>query len=267
MDLDLSGDVALVTGSATGLGHSCAEALSRQGVDVALASPDIDDLAYASDRLHALGNSDILSLEVDIRDPGHIESLVEETVDQYGTIDHLVTGPRPIEPNSLDDVTDENWFRAFDRSFMSVVWTVRKTHPYLADSENGTVVNVTSPTISRLLEALPVAYSFRGAVDAFTRTQAHTLAPSVRVNTVIPGPHDVKDMELLLTTLVEEGYYDSIDAAWANVLGDTPFESPGDPLDLGKAVAFLSSEHASFINGVALPVDGGAAGNKSNGPF
>jgi NAD(P)-dependent dehydrogenase (short-subunit alcohol dehydrogenase family) len=258
MELGLDGNVALVTGSATGLGHSCAEALSRQGVDVALASPSIDDLAYASDRLHALGDGDILALEADIRSPDQIVSLVEETIDQYGRIDHLVTGPRQLEPDTFLGVSDEDWFRAFDRSFMSVVWTLREAHPHLANSDHGTVVNVTSPAVPALAEQLSLANSFSGAIEELTRTQAAVLAPAVRLNTVVPGPHEIEDLELLLTDLVEEGHYESLDAAWASVLSDTPFDSPGDPLNLGTTVAFLLSEYAGFINGAAIPIDGGA---------
>jgi len=258
MDLNLDGEVALVTGSATGLGHSCAEALSREGAHVALASPNIDDLAYASDRLHALGDGEIFALEADIRSPDQVASFVEQAVEQYGGIDHVVTGPRQLEPEALLDVPDEDWFRAFDRSFMSVVWTLRETYPYLSASAQGTVVNVTSPAIPSLAGDLPVANSFASAVGGLTRSQASALAPSVRLNTVVPGPHEVEDMELLLTELVDRGRYADLDTAWAEVLADSPYESPGDPLALGNAVAFLSSEYAQFINGATVPIDGGA---------
>ena len=257
MNVDLDGNVALVTGSATGLGHACAEALSRQGVDVALVSPNLDDLAYASDRLNALGDGDIFALEADIRNPDQIGAFVSETLDQYGRIDHLVTGPRPLEPGEFLATTDEDWFRAFDRSFMSVVWALRETYPALDESEHGTVVNVTSPVISPLAGDLSVSQSFSGGVQALTRTLARAFAPSVRVNTVIPGPHEVPDLELLLTELVDEGHYDDLDVAWADALADSPFDSPGDPLNLGNVVAFLSSEDARFINGATIPVDGG----------
>lgn len=258
MDMNLDGDVALVTGSATGLGHSCAEALSREGAHVALASPNIDELAYASDRLHALGDGEIFALEADIRSPEQVGSFVEQAVEQYGGIDHVVTGPRRLEPEALLDVPDEDWFRAFDRSFMSVVWTLRETYPYLSESAQGTVVNVTSPAIPSLASDLPVANSFSGAVGGLTRNQASALAPSIRLNTVVPGPHEVEDMELLLTDLVDRGFYADLDTAWAEVLADSPYESPGDPLALGNAVAFLSSEYAQFINGATIPIDGGS---------
>lgn len=258
MELNLDGNVALVTGSATGLGHSCAEALSREGVNVALVSPNIDKLAYASDRLHALGDGEIFALEADIRDPSRVRSFVEQTVEQYGGIDHVVTGPRQLEPDAFLDVSDEDWFRAFDRSFMSVVWTLRETAPHLSESDRGTVVNVTSPVIPSLTADLPVANSFADAVAALTRNQATALAPSIRLNTVVPGPHEVEDMEAVLTELVDDGLYPDLDTAWAGVLADTPFESPGDPLALGNVVAVLSSEYAQFINGATIPIDGGS---------
>ncbi|PSQ17075.1 oxidoreductase [Halobacteriales archaeon QS_8_69_26] len=258
MDLDLDGNVALVTGSATGVGHACAEALSRQGAHVALASPNLGDLAYASDRLYAIGEGDIFGVEADVRDPDHVAAFVEETVEQFGGIDHLVTAPRPLEPGAFLDVPDEDWFRGFDRLFMSVVWTVRETHSWLSSSEHGTIVNVTSPVVRALDREFPVANSFGRAVEGTTETLARTFAPGVRVNSVLPGAHDTEDMELFLSELVDRGRYPDLDSAWSAVLSDCPFEEPADPLDLGKLVAFLSSEHASFVNGAAVPVDGGS---------
>lgn len=258
MDLDLDGNVALVTGSATGLGHACAEAFSRQGADVALASPNLGDLAYASDRLHALGEGDILGLEVDVRNRAQVEAFVRETVEQYGGIDHLVTGPRPLEPERFLDVSDEDWFRGFDRLFMSVVWTMRECHPHLESSDQGTVVTVTNPVVRALGGEFSVTNSFGRAVQGVTETQAKAFAPDVRVNSVLPGPHETEDLELFLTELVDRGVYADLDTAWDSMLSDSPYDSPGDPLDLGKLVAYLSSEHASFVNGAAIPVDGGA---------
>lgn len=258
IDLGLDGNVALVTGSATGLGHACAEAFSRQGANVALAAPNFDDLAYASDRLHALGDGEIFGLEADIRDPGHVSALVDRTVEQYGRVDHLVTGPRPLEPAAALDVSDEDWFRAFDRLFMSTVWTTREVHDELRASEHGTVVNVTNPAVPVLAEELSVSTAFGRAIQGLVHTQAGALAPDVRVNAVLPGPHETEDLEGMLVDLVEEGRYDDPAAAWAAALEDSPYDDPGDPLDLGKLVTFLSSDHASFVNGAAVPVDGGS---------
>lgn len=257
MDLDLDGNVALITGSATGLGHACAEAFSRQGANVALASPNVDDLAYAGDRLFAIGEGEIFGLDADIRQPEHVTALIEETVDQYGGIDHLVTGPRPLEPGRFLDVSDEEWFRAFDRLFMSVVWTAREAHDWLDSSEYGTIVNVANPWLRLLDPETSVARSFRTAVRGLTQTQAATFAPAIRVNSVLPGPHQTDDLERALADLVDEGLFEDLDACKAAMMEGCPYQSLGEPLDLGKLVAFLSSEHASYINGAAIPVDGG----------
>lgn len=259
MDLDLDGQVALITGSATGLGHACAEAFSRQGANVALASPNLDDLAYASDRLFALGDGEIFGLDVDVRRPEQVAALVKETVDQYGQIDHLVTSPRPLEPEQFFHVSDEDWFRAFDRLFMSVVWTIQETYSWLESSEYGTFVAVTNPVIHTLGEEFPVADSFGRALQGLVQRQANAFAPEIRVNAVVPGPHETEDLEGFLAELVEDGVYTDMHECWDAVMEDSGFETPGDPLDLGKLVAFLSSEHASFINGAAIPVDGGGS--------
>jgi glucose 1-dehydrogenase/3-oxoacyl-[acyl-carrier protein] reductase len=257
MDLDLDGHVALVTGSATGLGHACAEAFSRQGANVALASPNLDDLAYASDRLWAIGDGEVFGLEADVRHPDQVEAFVRETIEQYGGLDHLVTGPRPLEPGALLSLGDEDWFRAFDRLFMSVVWTVRETHPWLVESDHGSIVTVTSPIVRALSGEFSVANAFGRAVQGLVETQARALAPDVRVNAVLPGPHDTDDMELFLTALVDEGRYDDLDGARMAVLDGSPYDHLGVPLELGNLVSFLSSEHASYVNGAAVPVDGG----------
>jgi glucose 1-dehydrogenase/3-oxoacyl-[acyl-carrier protein] reductase len=258
MDLDLDGHVALVTGSATGLGHACAEAFARQGANVALASPNLDDLAFASDRLYAIGDGEVFGLEADVRNPDQVEAFVREATEQYGGLDHLVTGPRPLEPAALLDVSDEDWFRGFDRLFMSVVWTIREAHPWLVESAYGSVVTVTNPLVPALAGEFSVANAFGRAVQGLAETQARAFAPDVRVNAVLPGPHDTDDLELFLTELVAEGRYDSLESAAAAITAGTPSGTLGDPLDLGTLVAFLSSEHASFVNGAAVPVDGGA---------
>ncbi|WP_435182618.1 SDR family NAD(P)-dependent oxidoreductase [Halobellus sp. EA9] len=258
IDLGLEGNVALVTGSATGLGHACAEAFSRQGADVALAAPNLDDLAYAGDRLDALGAGDIFGLELDVRDPDHLAVLVEETVDQYGGIDHLVTGPRPLESERFLDVSDEDWFRGFDRLFMSVVWAIRESAPHLEASDAGTVVTVANPAIPALADELSVATAYGRAVQGLTESQATSFAPDVRVNAVAPGPHETADLEELLARRVDAGEFEDLASAWEAVLADCPYASPGDPLDLGAVVTFLSSRHASFVNGATVPVDGGS---------
>lgn len=258
IDLGLEDNVALVTGSATGLGHYCAEAFSRQGANVALAAPNLNQLAYASDRLYALGEGEILGLELDVRNPDHLAALVEETVDHYGGIDHLVTGPRPLEPERFLDVSDEDWFRGFDRLFMSVVWALRSSYPHLKDSDRGTVVTVANPAIPALADELSVATAYGRAVQGLTETQATTLAPDVRVNAVVPGPHETEDLEEFLARRVDAGEFTDLASAWDAVLADCPYESPGDPLDLGRVVTALSSQVAGFVNGATLPVDGGA---------
>jgi NAD(P)-dependent dehydrogenase (short-subunit alcohol dehydrogenase family) len=135
---------------------------------------------------------------------------------------------------------------------------MREARGELEASEYGTVVNVTNPAIPALAEELSVATAFGRAIQGVTETQARTPAPAIRVNAVLPGPHETEDLEGMLVEQVQDGQYEDPAEAWAAVLDGCPFTEPGDPLDLGKLVTFLSSEHAGFVNGATVPVDGGA---------
>ncbi|NIS34987.1 MAG: oxidoreductase, partial [Actinobacteria bacterium] len=95
-------------------------------------------------------------------------------------------------------------------------------YPHLRDSEHGTAVLVTNPLIRALAGEFAVANAFGRAVEGLAGTQARAFAPDVRVNAVLPGPHDTEDLELFLTGLVEAGRYPDLEAAEAAVAEAAP---------------------------------------------
>lgn len=258
MDLEIDGNAALVTASTSGLGHGCAEALSRAGANVTICGRDVDKLAYACDRLEAVGNGDILGLQADVREPDHVEALVEETVDQFGGIDHVVTSAGGPPSGSFLDMEDRDWFVAFDQLVMSVVWTTQKAYPHLVESDAGTVVNITSRTVREVADNLVLSNSIRRAVIGLMKTQSREFAPDVRVNAVLPGPHETSRIETLIEDGVERGDYDAYEDGVSDWTENVPLERLGQPIELGNVVAFLSSPKAGFVNGAAIPVDGGS---------
>ena len=258
MDLDIEGNAALVTASTSGLGHACAEALSREGANVTICGRDSDQLAYACDRLNALGEGDILGLEADVRDPDNVRGLVEETVDQFGGIDHVVTSAGGPPSGRFLDMEDRDWFVAFDQLVMSVVWTTRAAYPYLEESDDGSIVNITSRTVQEVADNLVLSNAVRRAVIGLMKTQSREFEPEVRVNAVLPGPHETSRIEELVEDAVERGEYDSYHEGIEDWAADVPLDRVGEPIELGDVVAFLSSPKASFVNGVAVPVDGGS---------
>ncbi|EJN59732.1 SDR family oxidoreductase [Halogranum rubrum] len=257
MNLELEDDVALVTASSAGLGYGSAESLAEAGANVVVCGRDAEKLATAETALEGVGTGRVVGVEADITDPDSIENLVEVTVDEFGGIDHLVTSAGGVPPGTFDEMTEKEWYGAYDMLVMSVVWTVKTAAPYLKQSEAGTVTCITSTSVQEAIDGLVLSNAVRRGVIGLVKTLAREYAPNVRANAVLPGAHETARIEELVEDSVDRGEYDSYDEGLQSWADDIPLGRVGDPRELGDVVTFLASRRASFVNGVALPVDGG----------
>ncbi|MBO4247839.1 SDR family oxidoreductase [Halomicrobium sp. IBSBa] len=257
MDLELDGNVALCTAATSGLGLASATALAREGAHVAVCGRTASHVDAAREQLEATGDGDVLAVEADITDQDHVAAFVEETVDELGGLDHVVTSAGGPSSGDFRSTTDDDWYHAYDLLVMSAVWTTRFAYPHLRDSEAGTVVNITSRSVREVIDDLVLSNSVRRAVIGLMKTQAREFAPEVRVNAVLPGAHETPRIQELIEDAVERGEYDSYEqgrAEWS----DAPLDRIADPRELGDVVAFLSSVRSSYVTGTALPIDGGS---------
>ncbi|WP_049969285.1 SDR family oxidoreductase [Haladaptatus cibarius] len=257
MNLDLEGNTALVTASSSGLGLASAKALAREGANVVICARSEDGLADAKRKIEAVDGGDVLSVPTDITDPDEIETLVEATVKEFGGLDHLVTSAGGPPSGPFLDTTERDWYAAYDLLVMSAVWLTKRAHPHLAESDAGTVVNITSTSVREAIDGLVLSNAVRRGVIGLMKTQAREFAPDVRVNAVLPGAHETPRIQELVEAALERGEYDSYEEGLADWANDIPMNRVGDPMELGDTVAFLSSDRTSFVNGVALPIDGG----------
>lgn len=255
----LDGNVALVTASSKGLGKASAAALAARGANVVINGRDVQALETAVEELETTFPGSVSAFEADLSDPNEIEELVNHTVDTFGGLDHLVTNVGGPPSGEFLEITDEEWYEAFDLLVMSVVRTVRTAAPYLREGDGGTLVAITSRSVKEAIPGLVLSNSVRMSVIGLVKTLSKEFAPDVRANAVLPGPHETSRSEQLLHEAVEQGEYRSYDEAVDATAESIPLDRIGDPMELGEAVAFLSSEDSSFINGVAIPVDGGAS--------
>ncbi len=258
MNLELDGNVALCTAASSGLGLASAESLAREGAHVALCGRTDDHLESAAEQVRAAGDGRVLAMRADITDSTHIKAFVEHTADEFGGIDHVVTsaGGPPSGPFTAMD--DRDWYQAYDLLVMSAVWTLRESYPHLDASDAGTAVAITSRTVQEVADDLILSNAVRRAVVGLVKTLAREFAPAVRINTVLPGAHETARIQELIEAAVERGDVPDYDAGYAEWAADVPLERIGDPDELGDVVAFLSSERASYVNGAAIPVDGGS---------
>ena len=257
MDYQIDGNTALVAASSSGLGKASAEALAREGAHVVINGRDQERVDEAVKEIRGVAEGDVLGVPGDLTDPDDIERLVRRTVEEFGGIDHLVTNAGGPPSGSFTETSDEDWYEAFDLLVMSVVRLVREAAPYLREDGGGTIVAITSRSVKEAIPSLVLSNSVRMGVIGLEKTLSKELAPEIRSNAVLPAPHETSRQRELIQAAVDRGEYDDYEEGLETKGEINPLGRIGDPSELGDAVAYLSSERSSFLNGVAIPVDGG----------
>lgn len=258
MDLGVDGDAALCLAASSGLGLASATALAREGADVAICGRTPDHVEAAREQVEAAGDGDVLAVEADITDRAEMEALVAETVETFGGLDHLVTsaGGPPSGTFRATDVAD--WPAAFELLVMSCVHTLHAADPHLRSGDGGTWTAITSRSVREVADALVLSNAVRRSVVGLVKTASRELAPEIRANAVLPGPHETGRIRELIEDGIERGEFADYEAGYADWASDVPLERIGEPRELGDVVAFLASDRASYVNGAALAVDGGS---------
>ncbi|ESP87981.1 SDR family oxidoreductase [Candidatus Halobonum tyrrellensis] len=260
MDYDIAGNAALVTASSSGLGRASALALAREGANVVMNGRDEEALEEAVEAVsaEAAEGATVVGQPADLTDEAAVEALVERTVDEFGGLDHLVTSAGGPPSGPFLETDDDDWYHAYDLLVMSVVRLVREAADHLRADGGGTIVNITSRSVKEAIDSLVLSNSVRMSVIGLEKTLSKELAPEVRSNAVLPGAHETSRIEELVEQSVERGEYDSYEEGLEARGSDIPLGRIGDPIELGNTVAFLSSPASGYINGVAIPIDGGS---------
>jgi 3-oxoacyl-[acyl-carrier protein] reductase len=253
----ISGNAALVTASSSGLGKASARALAERDVDVVINGRDEERLEQAVTELDDVGDGRVVGQAGDLTNADDITALVNRTVDEFGRLDHLVTNAGGPPSGPFLETDDEDWYHAFDLLVMSVVRLVREAAPHLRADGGGTIVSITSRSVKEAIDSLVLSNSVRMSVIGLEKTLSKELAPEVRANAVLPSPHETSRIRELVEQGVERGEYESYEQGIAARGANVPLGRLGDPSELGEVVAFLCSERSSYLNGVAIPVDGG----------
>ena len=228
MDLGLTGRVAIVTAASKGLGRASARALSAEGARVVLNATALAELQSSLD--------DAIVVVGDITDPDLPARLVDAAMATWGRVDIVVANAGGPPTGSALEVTDEQILAAVSANMLASVRLARAAVPHMRAQGWGRLCFIASVSVRQPIRDLALSNVSRTALWAWTKTAAQDLAEAgITVNLAAPGLHATD-------RLIERG-----------VTGRT-----GDPEDFGRVVAFLCSEPAKFVNGIALGVDGGA---------
>lgn len=237
MDLGISGKVALVTASSKGLGRASALALAQEGCRLVICARGEEALGEAATAVSDAGG-EVLAIVDDVTDPEAPARLVAATVEEYGTIDIVVGNAGGPPPGRAMDVTDEGIEAAVNANLTTSVRLAREAVPHMRANGWGRICFITSASVKQPIPTLALSNTARTGLWAWAKTAAGDLFDDgITVNLACPGSHNTDRMK----QLVESG----------------AFSGPlGDPADFGKLVAFLCSDAAKFISGVAVQVDG-----------
>jgi NAD(P)-dependent dehydrogenase (short-subunit alcohol dehydrogenase family) len=244
----LDAKVALITGSASGIGRVAAELFAREGATVVVA--DIADGADTVAAITAAGGR-ASATRVDVADDKSVRAAVQHAVDTHGRL-HILYNNAGISPGDDDRPTatsDETWSRVLDVNVIGIARCCRWGIPALLAAGGGSIVNVAS-FVAHIGAATPqIAYTAsKGAVLAMTREIAVTYArQGIRANALCPGPV----LTPLLTTFLRD------DAQRQRRLVHIPMGRFGEALEIAYGALFLASDESSFMTGQSLLIDGG----------
>jgi len=245
MDLGLSGKKAIVTGGSRGIGRAVAEALAREGVDLAVCARGAEAVESAGKAIESLGVK-VLARAVDVGDKQALTGFIAEAAEALGGLDILVANP---SGGNLPG--EKGWKANFEIDVMATVRSVEAAVPHLAKGDGGSVVLISSTAALETFMG-PTSYNaMKAALITHSSGLSQALAPQgIRVNCVCPGP-----------ILIEGGAWGQIKQAMPKIYESTLAQCPqgrmGTADEVANAVTFLASPAASLITGVNLVVDGG----------
>jgi NAD(P)-dependent dehydrogenase (short-subunit alcohol dehydrogenase family) len=248
MSQRLLGQVAVITGANSGIGLATARLFAQEGARVFATARRVDELHAA---VKAIGPN-AKAVPGDVTKPADLDHLYETVQQEAGHVDILFANAGAGTQLPLGAITEEHFDRIFDLNVKGLLFTVQKALPVLKDGAS--IVLSASMAGSKGMPAFGVYAASKAAVRSFARTWAVDLKHRrIRVNAVSAG------------VVPTEGYraagltQEQIDAFAAHMAGAIPLGRVGTPEEIAKAVLFLASTDASFVNGIDLFVDGGMA--------
>ena len=253
---DVRGQVALVTGGASGLGYAFSSILADAGANVVVADVDPEGLKSAVDELSGGGNQ-VSGITLDVSDAAAVHAAVDGIAEQHGRLDiafanaGIGRGSSPrVAAGSLDEMSMTDYNTLIDINLHGVVYTAQAAARHMKRQRSGSIV--TTASTAGLRNDPFTAYSYtiaKAAVVNFTKQAAHDLARwGVRVNAIAPGPFQ--------THIGGKGPVSpEANAMWAAVV---PLGRMGNPKEIRGLALLLASPAGSFMTGGVYPIDGGA---------
>ncbi|MBP1857757.1 SDR family oxidoreductase [Rhizobium herbae] len=253
MDLGIKGKRALVLGGSKGLGRGIAEALTAEGVIVALTGRDPQAAAAAAAQI----DDSAKGLSLDLANAGAIDPFLDRLAADFGDIDILVLNGGGPPPSLAAEIDPAFWRAQFDTMVLAGMRITNRLLPPMRQRGWGRIMAVASTSIREPIPGLTASNALRSAVAGWMKTLAREVAADgITVNMLLPG-RLATDRTLSFDWMDAESEGLSLETVAARSQSDIPIGRYGTPAEFGAAAAFLASRQAAYITGIALPIDGG----------
>ncbi len=253
MDLGIKGKTALVCAASKGLGRGCAEALAEEGVEVTIVARTAAAIEQTASEISQQTGVTVTPVAADIT----TEAGRAAALQACPTPDILVNNAGGPPPGHFKNWTRDDWIAALDANMLCAIELIQKTIDPMVAKGWGRIVNVTSTSVKAPIAILGLSNGARAGLTGFVAGIAREYAKDgVTINNLLPGPFDTDRLKAAFEATAHAQNIGIEDAKKLSA-ESIPVKRLGQPEEFGKACAFLCSQHAGYITGQNLLMDGG----------
>lgn len=260
INYDFNGKVVLVTAASKGIGFAIASNFFHAGAKVAICSRDLTTLDKAISNIGSYDKSRIVGFQCDLSNLNDCKHLVNKVTKHYETgIDILINNSGGPPPMLIKDTNLDHWANAINQNLLSSIVITNAVIPSMIDSSFGRIIYLTSTASKEPAENMVLSNVTRAGVAAFSKTMSREIPANsnITINTILTGGCKTDRLYSLIEQQASKNN-ESSDELLDRLSNTVPVGYFATPDEFSKTVLFLASDVASYINGVALPLDGGS---------